>query len=47
MKQKSFAAKVDRHEVYHGSELFGVDLAQHIDFIVEVLEANKTELDLE
>jgi len=47
LKQKSFAAKVDRHEVYHGAELFGVNLPQHIDFIIEVLEKNKEELDLE
>lgn len=44
LKDKAFAAKVDRDEVYKGAELFGVDLAGHITFILDVLKANKTEL---
>lgn len=44
LKDKAFAAKVDRDEVYKGAELFGVDLAGHITFILYVLKANKTEL---
>ena len=44
LKDKSFAAKVERDEVYKGAELLGVDLAEHIAFIVDVLRKNKTEL---
>lgn len=44
LKDKSFAAKVDREEVYKGAELLGVDLATHITFIIGVLQANKAEL---
>ncbi len=44
LKDKGFAAKVDREEVYKGAELFGVDLTEHISFILEVLKANKAEL---
>ncbi len=44
LKDKSFAAKVEREEVYKGAELLGVDLAEHVAFIIEVLRKNKTEL---
>jgi predicted hydrolase (HD superfamily) len=44
LKDKGFAAKVDREEVYKGAELFGVDLAEHIAFIIEVLKKNRQEL---
>lgn len=44
LKDKGFAAKVDRDEVYKGVELFGVDLTQHIEFIIAVLKSNRTEL---
>jgi len=44
LKDKGFAAKVDRNEVYKGAELFGVDLQEHISFIIETLRKNKTEL---
>jgi predicted hydrolase (HD superfamily) len=44
LKDKGFAAKVDRDEVYKGVELMGVDLATHIEFIIGVLKENKTEL---
>lgn len=44
LKDKGFAAKVDREEVYKGAELFGVDLSGHIAFIIEVLKQNKAEL---
>src|SRR6187401_1435685 len=37
LKDKSFAAKVDREEVYKGAELLGVDLQEHIAFIIDVL----------
>ena len=44
LKDKGFAAKVDREEVYKGAELFGIDLNEHIAFIIEVLKKNRLEL---
>jgi predicted hydrolase (HD superfamily) len=44
LKDKSFAAKVERDEVYKGVELLGVDLSDHIAFIINVLRKNKEEL---
>ncbi len=44
LKDKNFAAKVDREEVYKGAEMMGVELADHIGFIIEVLRKNKGEL---
>jgi predicted hydrolase (HD superfamily) len=44
LKDKGFAAKVDREEVYKGAELLGVDLQDHIGFIIEVLRKNRGEL---
>jgi predicted hydrolase (HD superfamily) len=44
LKDKSFAAKVERDEVFKGVELLGVELAAHITFIIDVLKKNKTEL---
>lgn len=46
LKQKSFAAKVDREEVRKGVELFEVDLSEHIDFIIGVLQQHQVELAL-
>lgn len=44
LKDKGFAAKVERDEVYKGVELLGVDLKEHIAFIIAVLRQNKEEL---
>lgn len=44
LKDKGFAAKVERDEVYKGAELLGVDLKEHIAFIINVLRENKAEL---
>lgn len=44
LKDKGFAAKVDREEVYKGVDLLGVNLNDHIAFIIEVLRKNKQEL---
>jgi len=46
LKDKGFAAKVEREEVRKGAELIDKDLAEHIDFIIEVLQKNKEELNL-
>ncbi len=44
LKQKSFAAKVEREEIQKGIELFEVDLDSHVQFIIEVLRENRDEL---
>ncbi|MDH4091524.1 MAG: HD domain-containing protein [Cyclobacteriaceae bacterium] len=44
LKDKGFAAKVERDEVYKGIEQLGVDLKEHIYFIITVLREHKTEL---
>jgi predicted hydrolase (HD superfamily) len=44
LKDKGFAAKVDREEIQKGVELFGVDLTEHIAFIIDVLKKNRQEL---
>ena len=46
LKDKGFAAKVERDEVYKGVELFGVELTDHITFIIEILRKNKAELQI-
>ncbi len=46
LKDKKFAAKVDRHEVSTGIELLGVDRTEHIQFIIDVLKKHKQELKL-
>ena len=40
LKDKRFAAKVDRDEVRQASEEFGVDLDEHIAFLIAALTAN-------
>lgn len=47
LKTSGFAASVDRNEVRIGAELFGVDLNEHIDFIIQVLQKHQAELQLE
>jgi predicted hydrolase (HD superfamily) len=44
LKDKSFAAKVERDEVYIGAEMLGVEFTAHINFIVSVLRRHKDEL---
>ncbi len=44
LKQKSFAAKVERDEIQAGVEMLGVDMTAHIQFIIDVLLANREEL---
>jgi len=46
LKDKSFAAKVERDEVYKGTEMLGVDLSEHINFIISVLQKHQEELSL-
>jgi len=44
LKDKAFAAGVDRDEVAAGLELLGVDLAEHVAFLVEALTQHAEEL---
>ena len=46
LKTATFAAKVDREEVYKGAELIEWQINDLIAFIIEVLAANKEELGL-
>ena len=47
LKDKHFAAKVERSEVTAGAELLEVDLGEHIAFIIEALKPHAAELGLE
>jgi putative nucleotidyltransferase with HDIG domain len=46
LKDKAFARTVNRDEVYEGAEEFGVDLAEHITFIVASLREVAGEIGL-
>jgi predicted hydrolase (HD superfamily) len=46
LKTATFAAKVDRNEVYTGAELLGWELPELITFIIDVLQRHKAELEL-
>ncbi len=44
LKDKSFAAKVNREEIHHGVELLGVDLSEHIQMVIDALKPFGEEL---
>ncbi len=44
LRDKAFAAKVERHECRVGAELLGADLGEHIEFIVGALRPHAEEL---
>jgi predicted hydrolase (HD superfamily) len=44
LKDRSFAAKVDRSEVQAGIERLGVDPAEHIQFVIDALRPHAEEL---
>ena len=46
LKSKGFAAKVERDEIAQGVELLGVDMTEHIQFIIDVLKKHKEELEI-
>lgn len=46
LKQASFAAKVERDEIAKGVEMLGVDMTEHINFIIDVLKDHKEELNI-
>lgn len=44
LKDKAFAAKVERSEIAAGAELLGVELSDHIQFIIDALRPHAEEL---
>ena len=46
MKQKSFAAAVDRDDIVRGAEELEVDLNEHIQFVIDAMSRIAAELDL-
>jgi putative nucleotidyltransferase with HDIG domain len=47
MKDKAFAAAVNREELREGAELLGVDFDEHLVFVIAALEEHAGELGLE
>ena len=47
LKDKAFAAKVERAEVYTGVELLEADLGEHIQFIIDALKPYAEELGIQ
>ena len=47
LKDKNFAAKVERTEVHAGVERLGVSLDEHVAFVIEALRPHAFELQLE
>jgi predicted hydrolase (HD superfamily) len=47
LKDKHFAAKVERTEVTAGAELLEVELADHIGFVIDALRPHAAELGIE
>ena len=47
LKDKAFAAKVERAEITAGVELLGADLTEHIKFIIDALKPHAEELGIE
>ncbi len=46
LKDKSFAAKVNREDIMTGAEGLGVDLSEHIQFVIEAMQDIAEELGL-
>ena len=44
LKDKAFAAKVDRDEIRSGIELLGVELDEHVQFVIDALRPHADEL---
>lgn len=47
LKQKSFAAAVNREDIVRGAADLGVDLDEHIQFVIDALTSTASELDLD
>ena len=46
MKQKAFAAAVKRDDIVNGAADLGVDLDEHIQFVIDAMAAQADELGL-
>ncbi len=46
MKDKSFAAAVSREDIQTGAEELGVDLSEHIQFVIDAMKSIREELGL-
>ncbi len=46
LKDKAFAAKVDRQLIQQGADLLGVDLGEHIGLVIDALRPHAAELGL-
>jgi len=46
-KDRAFAAGVNRQDVQHGAELLGVDLREHVQFVIEAMRTVAPQLGLE
>ena len=46
MKQKSFAEKVKREDIIQGAEDLGVELNEHIQFVIDAMAAKADDLQL-
>jgi len=46
-KDKAFARQVNREEIRHGTEIFGVDLNEHVDFVIQAMRSISAELELD
>jgi predicted hydrolase (HD superfamily) len=46
LKDKAFAAKVERTEIYAGIDLLGADLSEHIQLVIDALKPHADELGL-
>jgi len=44
LKDKAFAAKVERAEITTGIELLGADLTEHVQFVIDALKPHAEEL---
>jgi putative nucleotidyltransferase with HDIG domain len=47
MKSKGFARNVSREDIDRGAKDFGVDLTEHIQFVIDSLKAHAVELGIE
>ena len=47
MKQKAFAAAVNREDIKRGTEELGVDLAEHIQFVIDAMAEISDQLGFE
>lgn len=46
MKDKAFARSVNRDDILHGAEELGVDLDEHIQFVIEAMKSIADQLGL-